>query len=52
MNLSAIIMELEKLAREYESKLKPREQIASELEYLAEQMFRLAGRVRYNKENG
>ena len=54
VNLSAIIMELEALARDYEtratSRVITREQMADELERLAEHLFRLAARVRYGKE--
>ena len=50
MSLSAIIMELERLARDYESRSVPREQIADALERQAEQLFRLAARIRYGKE--
>jgi hypothetical protein len=49
ITLSAIIMDLEKIAHDYENKLERREQIASRLEQDAELLFRLAGWVRHGK---
>jgi hypothetical protein len=39
-------MELEKIARDYEGKVVPNEKTADKLERQAEQLFRLASRVR------
>jgi hypothetical protein len=50
VNLSAIIMELEQIARDYEQKMVPRDKTAGDLEVQAERLFRLAGRIRYGKE--
>lgn len=46
MNLSAIILALEAIAWRHEHKMQPNEKTASELEEQAENLFRLAGRVR------
>jgi hypothetical protein len=52
VNFSAIIMELEKIALQWERNEVPREKIASDTEQQAELLFRLAGRIRYGRENG
>jgi hypothetical protein len=51
VNLSSIIMELEIASRKYEKQELRREQMADLLEHEAEQLFRLAARVRHGKEN-
>jgi hypothetical protein len=51
MNLSAIIMDLERIARDYENKMIRPEQVAEQLEHNAELLFRLAGRIRHGRES-
>jgi hypothetical protein len=49
MNVSAIIMELEALTRDVEAGLLHKEEVAQRLETAAEQLFRIAGRVRHGR---
>jgi hypothetical protein len=49
MNLSAIIMSLEKIAQDYEHKLVDPELTAQRIEHEAEMLFRLAGRIRHGR---
>lgn len=49
LSLSQIIMELEEIASDHEHKLAAPEELAQRIEVSAEQLFRLAGRIRHRK---
>lgn len=49
MNLSDVIMELEQVDREFTAGLIRREEAAARMENAAENLFRIAGRVKHGR---